>query len=133
MCVSSINNWWPSREPELLLLSMCSVVAIKQTVCKASLGRAEICLPLSVRLYKIKIIWPVRFMLTVMCYWTLSPQPPIWGLLKGKSLLQTPAPSILIGRAGIVPNHMPNQMHATEKISIVDNGTGYAGVMQQLS
>ena len=65
-------------------------------------------------------------MLTVICDWT---QVPNLGLLKRKPLFQTPAPSILIGRTGIVPNHM----HATEKISRVDNGTGYAGVMQQLS
>lgn len=68
-------------------------------------------------------------MLTVMCYWTPSPQLPILGLLKGRPLFQTLAPSILISRPGIVLNHM----HAIQKISCVDDGTGYAGVMQQLS
>ena len=58
-----------------------------------------------------------------------SPQLPILGLLKRIAPFQTPPPSIVIGRAGIVPNHM----HATEKISRVANGTGYAGVMQHLS
>ena len=65
-------------------------------------------------------------MLTVICDWT---QVPNLGLLKRKALFQTPAPSILTVRAGIVPNHM----RATEKVSRVDNGTAYVGVMQQLS
>ena len=68
-------------------------------------------------------------MLTVMCYWTQAPNPPSWVFKKKKALFQTPAPLIVIGRAGIVPNHM----HATEKISRVANGTGYAEVMLHLS